>query len=110
MSGVEGVQGNEPHYSQEELERYCQDYQKGLSLFQQSFADYTKHNVEYHKKTQLMKVMGEALNVMNETACIVLKQNKQHVEEKLNNDFSDFKNNPTPENQKKISDDLARLQ
>ncbi|MCB1110274.1 MAG: hypothetical protein KDK64_04780 [Chlamydiia bacterium] len=111
MSDVGGVQGGgEPHhYSKEELERYHQDYQKGLDLFQKSFEEYNKPDVEFHKKEQLKKVMDEALQVMNETACVALKEGKVANDKQLNTDYQDFIKNPTPEAQKKVADDIKAL-
>ncbi len=110
MSDTSGVQGEQqPQYSPEELQRYQQDYQKGFDLFQKAFNEYNKPNVEEHKKAQLQKVMSESLQVMNETACVVLKEEKQKDELKLSTDYAEFAQNPTPENQKKVSDDINEL-
>lgn len=110
MSDTSGIQGGpSPHYSKEELERYAQDYKKGLNLFQKSFEDYNKPDVEFHKKKQLKKVMDETLQVMNETARIALEKGKLENERNLNIDYQDFLKNPTPVNQKKVADDLKAL-
>lgn len=111
MSDVGGISGGgqPPHYSPEDIEKYKADYAKGFKLFQESFNDHNKPNVEFHKKEQLQKVMTEALNVMNETACVALKAGKQKDEERLTMDYEEFKNNPNGETQKKIADDLNRL-
>ena len=61
------------------------------------------------KKDQLEKVMSQALNVMNETAGIALKKDKAALEGQLNRDFNSFINNPTAENQSKISDNIKEL-
>ncbi|MCB1107427.1 MAG: hypothetical protein KDK76_04950 [Chlamydiia bacterium] len=111
MSGASGVQGGgEPHqYSKEELEKYQQDYEKGLHLFKESFKDYNKEDAPFHKKEQLKKVMMESLQVMNETAKVALTKEKQQDELKLNADFEAFLNDTTPENQKKVANDLEAL-
>ncbi len=110
MSDTSGVQGGgQPQYTSEELQKYQQDYQKSFDLFQKSFEDYYKPNVEEHKKAQLQKVMSEALQVMNETACVALKEGNQKNEMQLSTDYSEFVQNPTPENQKKVSDDINSL-
>ncbi|QVL57330.1 MAG: hypothetical protein KFB93_08100 [Simkaniaceae bacterium] len=110
MSDTSGVGGaGQPQYSQEQLQKYQEDYQKGFDLFQKAFSDYNQPHVEEHKKAQLRKVMSEALQVMNETACVALKKGKLENEQKLSTDYSEFLENPTPENQKKISDDINSL-
>ncbi|WP_316358616.1 hypothetical protein [Candidatus Neptunichlamydia sp. REUL1] len=111
MSDVEGVQGGgEPHqYSQEELEKYHQDYEKGLNLFKESFDQYNQPNLEVHKKAQLKKVMDEALQVMNETACVALKQGKRDHEVMLNIHYQTFIEDPSADNQKKVADDIKAL-
>jgi hypothetical protein len=111
MSDVEGVQGGgkPPQYSQEELEKYQQDYKKGLNLFKESFDQYNQPNQEVHKKTQLKKVMDEALQVMNETACVALKEGKQENEKQLNVNYQVFISDPSPQNQKNVADDIKTL-
>ncbi|WP_228547044.1 hypothetical protein [Candidatus Neptunochlamydia vexilliferae] len=108
MAGIEGVQGG-GHHSKDEIERYQDDYKKGLDLFHKSFEEYTKPNVEFHKKEQLKKVMDEALGVMNESASAALKERKIKDEEKLNTDYANFINDPSPENQKKVAEDIQTL-
>ncbi len=105
---VEGVQGG-GNYSKEEIERYQDDYKKGLDLFHKSFEEYTKPDVEFHKKAQLKKVMDEALGVMNESASVALKEGKIKDEEKLNTDYASFIKDPTSENQQKVLGDIQTL-
>ena len=111
MSEVEGVQGGggSEKYSKEELQKYQQDYEKGLDLFKASFKEYTQPDVEVHKKKQLKKVMDEALQVMNETARVSLREGKLGSEKQLNTDYHTFLQNPTAENQKKVAQDLKAL-
>jgi len=102
--------GGEPRkYSKEELQKYQQDYNKGLHLFKESFHEYTKPDAESHKKEQLKKVMNEALQVMNETACVALREGKLGSEKQLNTDYQTFMASPSDENQKKVADDLKAL-
>ncbi|MCB1085254.1 MAG: hypothetical protein KDK60_04050, partial [Chlamydiia bacterium] len=77
--------------------------------FQKSFQEYTQPNVEFHKKQQLQKVIEEALQVMNETACVALKKEKMGAEEQLNTDYQQVVKDPTQENQQKVSEDLKSL-
>lgn len=109
MSKIGGASGEQPQYTPEEIRKYKEDYQRSYDLFQRAFNDYTQPNIEVHKKAQLQKVMGEALQVMNETACVALKREKMDDERRLSNDYSEFIQNPAPENQKKVLDDLHSL-
>ena len=111
MSDIKEVQGEGgPHqYSQEELVRYQQDYQKGLTLFKESFEQYNQPDLEIHKRTQLKKVMDEALQVMNETACVALKEGRQENEKQLNINYQTFISDPNPQNQKNVADDIKTL-
>ena len=110
MSDTSGVGGaGHPQYTQDQLQKYQEDYQKGFDLFQKAFNEYNQPNVEEHKKAQLQKVMSEALKVMNETACVALKKGKLENEQKLSTNYSEFLKSPTPENQKKNSDNINSL-
>lgn len=113
MSDVGGVQGGgEPQkYTKEELENYQRVYKKGLDLFQKSFEEYNQPNVEFHKKEQLKKVMDEALQVMNETACVALKEGKMADEKKLNEHYQAFIADPSDKNnQQAVANDIKSLQ
>lgn len=110
MSDTSGVGGTgQPQYTQEQIDQYQKDYQKGFDVFQKAFNDYNQPKVEPHKKAQLRKVMSEALQVMNETACVALKKEKLESEQRLSDSFSEFMDDPKPQNQKKVSDDINSL-
>lgn len=106
-SGVEGV--GKPQYSQEKIQEYQERYQKGFDIFQKAFKDYNEPKIEPHKKAQLQKVMSEALQVMNETACVALKKEKLEDEKRLNENYAHFIENPGPDTQQKVSDDINSL-
>lgn len=106
-SGVEG--GGQSQYSQKQIQEYQERYQKGFDIFQKAFKDYSEPKIEPHKKAQLQKVMSEALQVMNETACVALKKEKFEDEKRLNENYAEFIENPGPETQKKVSDDINSL-
>lgn len=108
MQDVGGVGGSRP-LTPEERQRYHEDYQKSLDLFENAFTEYNKPNVEYHKKAQLKKVMDEALQVMNETACAALKEGKQSQETALENDYDAYLENPNEANKQKLLSDIKTL-
>lgn len=111
MSDIGGVQGGQPQKprSPEELECYKGDYNEGFKLFQNAFTEYNKPDLEAHKKAKIQDVMDKALNVMNETACVAISEGKRAQEVQLSSDYKAFINNPSPENQKKVSDDINAL-
>ena len=108
MQDVGGIGGSRP-LTPEEKQCYQQDYQKSFDLFQNALTEYNKPNVEFHKKEQLKKVMDEALQVMNETACVALKEGKQAKGQSLQTDYESYINEPSDENKKKLMDDVDSL-
>jgi len=112
MSDVGGVSGGQPEreLSPEEIERYRDDYNKGFKLFQEAFNDYNKPDVEIHKKAKFQDVMNKALAIMNETACVAISEGKRAKEAQLSEDYTAFINQPTPESQMKVSEDISSLQ
>jgi len=53
--------------------------------------------------------MDEALQVMNETACVALKEGKQENEKQLNVNYQVFISDPSPQNQKNVADDIKTV-
>ena len=108
MANIYSSQPTPP--SPEDIKRYQNDYQKSLDLFNKSFNNYTQPKLEAHKKEMFKQVMDEALKVMNETACVALKNEKDRQKEsKLNNDYHTFIRDPSNENQGKIRQDLKEM-
>ena len=108
MQDVGGVGGSKP-LTPEKINDYKQDYQKSFDLFQNALKEYSKPHVEYHKKAQLKKVMNEALQVMNQTACVALTKEKQAHESSLEKDYTAYIESPSSENRKKLADDINQL-
>lgn len=108
MSELSGAQAPQPLSSQE-IAEYKNKFDSGLQLFQQSFNEFTKPNIETHKKEQLHKVMDEALQVMNETAAVALKGQKKAIEQKLNAEYNAFIQNPSPQTQQAVTQTLKAL-
>lgn len=108
MSEISGSQSVPP--SPEDIKHYQSDYQKSLNLFNKSFDEYIKPDLETHKKEMFKKVMDESLDVMNKTACVALKNARDRDKEaKLNSDYHTFIQDPTAENQDKIHQDLDHM-
>ena len=105
MTEISGSQPPPP--SPEDIKRYESDYQKSFNLFNKSFSEYVKPNLEEHKKQMFKEVMDEALKVMNQTACVALKNERERNKEaELNQDYQTFMQNPSGKNQDKIRHDL----
>lgn len=110
MSEISGGQ-TPPPPSPEEIQRYKDDYEDSLQLFRDSFNEYNKPSVEAHKKAKLKEVMDEALDVMNKTACVALKEGKKKEQEaKLNDDYEAFIQNPSDANREQVLKDLQALE
>ncbi|MEM7176052.1 MAG: hypothetical protein AAF443_09090 [Chlamydiota bacterium] len=108
MANIEGPSDSAP-ISPEEIEQYKRDYQESLQLFQNAFHEYNKPNLEPHKKAKFKQVMDEALNVMNQTACVALKKGKQANEVQLEKSYQAFIENPTPANRAQLIHDIKAL-
>ena len=100
--------GKSTPLTSEETKSYQEDYQKSFNLFQQALKAYHP-NIEYHKRDQLKKVMNEALQVMSEVACVVLKEGNQAKSQSLQADYKTYLNHPSDENRKKLMDDIDSL-
>ena len=110
MSQTNPIGGtNPPQYSPDELRRYREDYQQGLDLFQKAFDAHREPQLEFHKKQQLEKVMSEALQVMNETASVVLKKEKLEKAKALSERYTQFLKDPSSQNEQKVFEGIQDL-
>ena len=108
VSGVGGAGGQQP-LTPEQTQHLQDDYHKSFDLFENALKEYSKPNVEYHKKEQLKKVMSEALDVMNKTAHATLQEGKLNQEKTLEEDYEAFMKDPSEANQQKLLADLEAL-
>ena len=108
VSSVGGTGGQKP-LTPEQTQHLQEDYQKSFDLFENALKEYSKPNVEYHKKEQLKKVMDEALDVMNKTAHAALQEGKLTQEKALANDYQAYMKDPTDDNKQKLLADLEAL-
>ena len=110
MSEISGGQPPPPP-TPEEIERYKKDYHDSVDLFRNAFQEYNKPDVEPHKKAKLKEVMDEALDVMNKTACVALKEGKEReLEAQLNDHYEAYIQNSTPENQQRVLQNIEKLE
>jgi hypothetical protein len=106
MGDVNGAYGNQP-LKQNEINHYKEDYQKSLELFQNALEEYSHPDGEFHKKEQLKKVMNEALQVMNETASVALKESKG--QKLVVVDYQAYLDDPSDKNKRQLTKDLENL-
>lgn len=105
MADLEGL-GN---ISPQQRAMYKQEFERGASLFKQSFEEYMSSDND-NKKTLLKDVMDRSLQVMNETAKYVLSQRKLEQENKLEEDYGNFISNESPDTAKQLKTDIDKLQ
>ncbi len=108
MSQVDGPAGG-ASFSPEEVQQYQQEYHKSFELFQNALHEYDKPHLEEHKKAKFKMVMDEALQVMNQTACVALKQGKQGQEIELEKSYQNFIQSPSQENRAALSEAIKNL-
>ena len=109
MQDIGGVEGVNPVNSDKQ-QRYTEDYDKSLDLFKSALTEYSKPDVEVHKKAKLEEVMDEALHVMNESAAAALNKGKQEKEQALEKTYSAYIEDPSAENKQKVIDDIKSLE
>ncbi len=100
--------GGYPEPKPEDLPVYKQQFKEGLNLFQQALEEYQKSE-EFHQKNSFKEVMDKALNVLNETAIVVLKK-KSSVEGQFEKDYKIFIHDASDENYAQLKKDLDKLQ
>lgn len=98
-----------PKPSSEDLKLYHQEFLHGCDLFQRALNEYQKSEIPQQKEA-FKKVMGSALHVLNETASVVCKGNKQlNKEEEIEKDFKKFVRDDSEDNLEKLKADLNDL-
>ena len=89
---------------------YKQEFARGAKLFQESLTAYeTTSGDEAEKKAKFKDVMDQALKIMNESARGFLSARGQKQEAKLESDYQSFLHNDTPDNYRKLNNDLKNL-
>jgi hypothetical protein len=100
------IQGpSEPPRGSSEIQLYKDEYQHGVDLFQRALTEY-KTADEVHKKEAFRHVMDKALQVLNETAQGMKRQDLLEQNQKIATDFQTYQHNPSTEAEQQLKQDL----
>ncbi|HSX10790.1 MAG TPA: hypothetical protein VLF94_03625 [Chlamydiales bacterium] len=104
---TEDVQGTGP-VSRKDAKMYEQEYKQGAALFQKSLNEYAKSDNMYQKE-EYKEVMNQAMQVLNETARGLKRQELLKQNEEIERDYGDYQNNPNDRRiQQKLDQDLEK--
>ena len=85
---------------------YEQEYKQGATLFKQALDQYTKSDNPY-QQIEFKKVMDKAMQVLNQTAHGLMRQELKAQNERIAKDYSTFKKYPKdPDTLNKLKQDL----
>lgn len=101
---TESIQGPRP--SREDMKMYAQEYKHGVDLFQRALVEY-KSAHEVHKKDAFRNVMDKALQVLNETARGMRRNDLLAQNQKIQDDFQTFQSSQSNKDGTKLEGDLA---
>lgn len=90
-------------------DRYKQDFEKGVTLFQQSLSEYQNVGDFEQKKIMLKDVMDKALDVINQSAKGFLSQKNLQQPDQLQKDYEAYLSNASSDTYNKLNQDLERL-
>ena len=88
-----------------EKKMYEQEYKHGADLFQRALQQYDKAENPYQKE-QFGEVMDKAMAVLNETAKELKRKDLMDQNQRIAQDYEDYKSNPTDQVTSKLSQDL----
>lgn len=104
MTEVPGVGPLSP----KDKKMYEQEYKHGADLFQRALEQYKKSDNSFQQE-EFKDVMDEAMNVLNETAQALMRQELLKQNEKISKDYATFQKFPAdPDTQEKLSNDLDK--
>lgn len=101
MSSV-GDSGSLPPRAQD---LYENEYKHGAALFEKSLLHYSRSSYE-PQKMAFDKVMVMALSILNETASELKRQDLIAQNEKIQNDLSKYKKDPTKDHLQALKTDI----
>ena len=91
-----------------EKRMYEQEYKHGADLFQRALSQYTQSSNMY-QKAEFKDVMDQALQVMNQTANSLMRQELQKQNEQITKDYANFQKFPDdPDMQQQLNQDLSQ--
>ncbi|MBI2743411.1 MAG: hypothetical protein HYX48_05785 [Chlamydiales bacterium] len=101
MSNIQGP-GKPDHH---DIQMYAQEYKRGIDLFQRALIEYNSAD-EVHKKDAFREVMDRALQVLNETAQGMKRDDLVAQNQKIAQDFQTYQNSHSPKDEKVLEKDL----
>lgn len=105
---VDSPSGDQYHISPDLKQVYKQDFLEGTNLFEQSFQQYQQSQIPAQQEA-FKDVMKKAMTVMNETAKLCLNKEAQKSEEKVNQNFEKFEENPNPQTMEDLNNSIKDL-
>lgn len=105
--GEQDISGIGP-LSPSEKKMYEQEYKHGADLFKRALEQYSKSDNAYQKE-EFKDVMDQAMQVLNESAQGLMRQELLKQNETITKDYANFQKLPNDtERQGKLSNDLDR--
>jgi hypothetical protein len=83
------TQGGGAVSPQDNNKLYAEEYHHGVNLFKRALNDYSTAQ-EVHKKDAFREVMDKALQVLNETAAGLKRQDLMEKNEKIKTDYDSY--------------------
>jgi hypothetical protein len=98
------TQGGGP-ISPQDRKLYTEEYHHGVNLFKRALNDYSTAN-EVHKKDAFRQVMDKALQVLNETAAGLKRQDLLQKNQKIQSDYDTYQNSQEASDKTALTNDL----
>ena len=84
---------------------YTEEYHHGVNLFKRALNEYSTAG-EVHKKDAFRQVMDKALNVLNETAAGLKRQDLIDKNQKIKADYDSYQASQKEDAKKTLTNDL----
>ena len=84
---------------------YAQEYKQGADLFQKALEQYGKSESLF-QKAEFKHVMDRAMQVLNDSAHGLMKQELEKQNQKISKDYENFQKNPDQNAINQLKDDL----
>ena len=107
MSSIGDSGGGTSPLSPQDKKLYEQEYKQGVDLFQRSLAEYEKAD-EVHKKEAFKDVMGQAMQILNETARELKRPELNAQNKKISQDFLAYQDHETDTAKSQLVQDLSQ--
>ncbi len=105
MSGIDKPGGGPPPLPHDPQKAYAVEYKHGVDLFHRSLDEYSKAQ-EMHKKAAFKEVMHRALQVLNESASGMKREDLLKHNEKISTDLKTFEDKGDDASKSVLSHDL----